>query len=282
MNHVSYAKKGLRRMLALLLLAAMLTPMLLAGVSAAGSDVDYGSYTDAELNALAKEAEKNISDYSTTSTKKTKLELPYKNERLAEALHLEVKFTKNGAIYIMPKPKSGYGVLGTIKAGTQVTVIAESKGYYFFIADDGRMGWNGKAYFTDPTPAGGNRGKTSPGSDEEGAEYLSFIDEELLALAEDAANNCRDYTTISNKKVALQLPDPENYLSEVKRLEVKFTRGGAIYIMPKPAAGNGVLGTITAGTIVTVIAERKGFYFFIADDGRMGWNGKDYFIKPQG
>ena len=142
---------GLRAALCLLLLFALLTPVALAPAFAADEEEtpDYASYTDEELLALAQKAEKNSRDYVTVTSKKAALELPYPAERLDEGLRLQVKFTKNGAIYIMPKPKNGFGVLGTIKAGTKVTVIAEYKSFYFFVADDGRMGWSNKANFTE-------------------------------------------------------------------------------------------------------------------------------------
>ena len=58
-----------------------------------------------------------------------------------------------------------------------------------------------------------------------------------------------------------------------------MTKNAALLILPKPATGNGNLGSINAGTAVTVIAECKGYYFFVADDGRMGWTGKDNLTK---
>ena len=57
----------------------------------------------------------------------------------------------NGGIYFMPKPAEGYGTLGTVEDGAPVTIFAELGGLYFFMTDDGRMGWNGKWYFTDVT-----------------------------------------------------------------------------------------------------------------------------------
>ncbi len=273
---------GLRTALALLLLAALLTPTVLAPVSAAGpgravraaSDgiEDFATYTDEELLALAEKAAKNSRDYSTVSTGKAALEFPYPAERFDSALRQQVKFTKNGAIFIMPKPKSGFGVLGTIKAGTKVSVIAEYKGFYFFVTDDGRMGWNGKAYFEDVGPG--------RGADERMAiedEYDLYLKDTLRAIAKEAEKNCRDYSTVSTQKVSLEFPYPDDYLGEWEIMEIKFTKNGAILILPKPGTGNGSLGAITAGTEVIVIAEYKGYYFFVADDGRMGWSHKSNF-----
>ena len=103
--------------------------------------------------------------------------------------------------------------------------------------------------------------------------------ENLLALAQQTAENSRDYSTVSTTGVELELPSPEDYLDEPSDSQIKFTPGsnGAILIMPKPKAGNGSLGMIKAGTDITIVAQYRGFYFFVADDGRMGWNGKNLF-----
>ena len=53
-----------------------------------------------------------------------------------------------GSIYIMPKPESGHGHTGTVPTGTELWIVAETKYYYFFVTDDGLMGWNGKSYFS--------------------------------------------------------------------------------------------------------------------------------------
>ena len=102
-----------------------------------------------------------------------------------------------------------------------------------------------------------------------------YSDEELLTMARDAEESFEDYATVSTGKVSLELPYGEDYFTEPLETEIKFTKGGAVLILPKPATGNGNLGSIAAGTKVTAIAEYKGYYFFVADDGRMGWTGKD-------
>ena len=58
---------------------------------------------------------------------------------------MKINLPKNGALLILPKPQTGNGNLGAITAGTRVTVIAQCKTFYFFVAEDGRMGWTGKA-----------------------------------------------------------------------------------------------------------------------------------------
>lgn len=288
---VSSAGSAFRTMLVLFLVAALLLPVLLVPVSAEGgrrtvptptpspAEDDVASYTDDELIELALEAEKNCRNYSTISNKKVALELPYPEEHLDKALKMEIKFTSGGAIFIMPKPQAGNGALDTVKAGTKVTVIAEYKGFYFFVCEDGRMGWNGKDYFVEDSSVSVSTPRTAVSRSRSDADYLLWSDEELLALAQSAADTVRNYSTVSTTKAALELPYPEDYLDEALDMEVKFSGSGAIYIMPKPQAGNGALGTVKAGTAVSVIAEYKGFYFFICEDGRMGWNGKDFFTK---
>ena len=301
MKHVSDPKRivrrGARTLLALALLCALLIPALPAPAAAdwyrttvpavtQAPEEDYGSYTDEELIELALEAEKNCRNYSTVSNTKAALALPYPEEHLDKSLRMEVKFTKNGAIYIMPQPQAGHGALDTIKAGTKVTVIAEYKGFYFFVDDSGRMGWNSKDYFTaasasSKTSGGSNSGRTTVGgaNTAPGDGYGSYTDEELWATAEEAANNSRNYSTVSTGKVSLELPYADERLDVSQRMTIGKTKNGALLILPKPGTGYGNLGAINSGTGVTVIALCKGYYFFVADDGRMGWTGKDNLTK---
>lgn len=82
----------------------------------------------------------------------------------------------------------------------------------------------------------------------------------------------------SNTGVALTLPNDSSYLTSPYRAKVNASSSsGRIYIMPKPKAGNGNLGTIDDGTEVVIVAKQSGFVFFISYDGRMGWNGEKYF-----
>ena len=63
----------------------------------------------------------------------------------------EVKASwKNGCIYFMPRAELGHGTLGVVDTGTPVTILARQNGLYFFMTDDGRMGWNGPVFFTKP------------------------------------------------------------------------------------------------------------------------------------
>ena len=88
------------------------------------------------------------SQYSTASNLDVALEYPAPNEYYTLPLLATVKATKpNGSIYFMPVPEAGNGVLGTVANGTEVTILAEKSGYYFFTTADGRKGWNGKKFF---------------------------------------------------------------------------------------------------------------------------------------
>lgn len=83
------------------------------------------------------------------SDKGVSIEYPKESDFFEEPFAAVVKASRaNGAIYIMPKPKSGNGNLGTVRSGTAVTIWAERNGCYFFETSDGIMGWNGTGYFT--------------------------------------------------------------------------------------------------------------------------------------
>ncbi|MCR4606792.1 MAG: hypothetical protein K5771_03590 [Oscillospiraceae bacterium] len=89
--------------------------------------------------------------YSTCSSKKVLLVLPASGSLLSIPLHAKADGNqKNGGIYYLPKPEAGNGDLGTVKKGTNVTIFAEEDGYYFFMTNSGRMGWNKVEYFTEP------------------------------------------------------------------------------------------------------------------------------------
>ena len=62
---------------------------------------------------------------------------------------------------------------------------------------------------------------------------------------------------------------------------------GKIWIMPYSENGHGVLGKVSDGTKVEILAARQGrstdgsigtFYFFVTEDGMAGWN-HDYNFK---
>ncbi len=49
-----------------------------------------------------------------------------------------------------------------------------------------------------------------------------------------------------------------------------------LYIMPKNEANHGHIGTVDVRVEVWIVTLTNDFYFFAADDGQMGCNGKDF------
>ena len=98
----------------------------------------------------------------------------------------------------------------------------------------------------------------------------------IACLPVTASANSR-YSTVSTTGDALQYPASQYYLSTPLRATVEAKRNICIYFMPMPEKGHGNLGTVADGTEVTILAETRYYYFFSTDDGRVGWNGKDYF-----
>lgn len=113
----------------------------------------------------------------------------------------------------------------------------------------------------------------------------------LTALLPVVSRADSPYTTLTQspetKELAtLRFPNKANLYTEKgklpRRAEIKSSwRNGSIYFMPKPSEGYGVLGTVDTGTPVTILAYQNGLYFFMTDDGRMGWNGPMLFTKPE-
>ena len=91
----------------------------------------------------------------------------------------------------------------------------------------------------------------------------------------------RGYSVISNKGVALEFPTGYDFLSSAKKATVKAARAnGSIYYMPAPESGNGNLGNVRNGETVYLVAKRNGYYFFVTEEGLMGWNGaKNFKVK---
>ena len=183
----------------------------------------------------------------TVSNKGVRLEQPRDGDYFEEPVTAYAKASRRGgAIYIMPRPEAGNGNLGTVADGTKLTLLAERGGFYFFELENGQQGWNGTKYFT--------------------------LSETPVRKADSA------WSEVSDQGVALEMPREEDYYDQVYVGYVKSSRrGGAIYFMPKPKSGNGNLGTVADGTKVYIYAERNDCYFFETEDGRMGWNGKQFF-----
>ena len=220
--------------------------------------------TLSELETMARS--RNIKTRSNTGVR---LILPTKKEMLDEPF---LTYTDNGkhhgSIYIMPKPKAGNGYLGTVATDTVVWIVAETAYYYFFVTDDGWMGWNGKSYFSGTV-------ETSTCS----AASTNVTCPELPTLNElETMARSHSIKTRSNTGEKLQLPTTKQMLNIPFRTYTDNGKEhGSIYIMPIPQSGHGYLGTVKTGTEVWIVAETDYYYFFLTDDGWMGWNGKSYF-----
>ena len=94
----------------------------------------------------------------------------------------------------------------------------------------------------------------------------------------------------SGELVSLELPTEYELLDYPFRAVI--ANGNAdypnIFVMPKHRSGNGDLGLIKKGTEVWIVAKYEGktfdgnkftYYFFVADDGVMGWNSKNFFVQ---
>ena len=116
----------------------------------------------------------------------------------------------------------------------------------------------------------------------------------VQALAHSDAYTTVAYTKEKDKKTGktvegyhqLKFPSKSALYTEKGKLPMRAKvkaswKNGCIYFMPQPALGHGVLGTVDTGTPVTILAVQNNLYFFMTDDGRMGWNGGTFFTKPK-
>ena len=253
------------------IMSLFLAIMLLASMGIAANAAMYLSPPEAptlrELETMA--TSRTIKTRSNTGVK---LVLPTEKEMLAAPFRAYTDNGKGyGSIYIMPKPKSGNGYLGTIETGTEVWIVAETQYYYFFVTDDGWLGWNGKPYFSGVADTSFyNQGiNYATGNSCPAAPTLKELE---------TMSTSRNIKTKSNTGVKLVLPTEKEMLSVPFRANTDNGKGyGSIYIMPKPKSGNGYLGTVETGTEVWIVAETQYYYFFVTDDGWLGWNGKSYF-----
>ena len=58
---------------------------------------------------------------------------------------------KNNGVYLVPKPDTGNGDLGTVKNGSNVILLSEEDEFYFVMTTSGKLGWVNKKYLTEPT-----------------------------------------------------------------------------------------------------------------------------------
>ncbi len=183
--------------------------------------------------------------YSKVSNRGVKLEMPKEKEYFKTPFEARVECgVEGGRIYFMPKPEKGNGHLGTVDAGTIVTILARRGPFFFFETEDGEQGWNGRRFFAYYKDENGNKGVP-------------------------------DFPMVSTKGAMLVFPTDRQYLDEPFTAEIHSC--GRIYLMPMPEAGHGNLGIVDDDEEVTILADYAGFYFFKTEDGRYGWNGKVFF-----
>ena len=90
--------------------------------------------------------------YSTISSKKVPIQYP--TEYLDSVLLAKLKGgKKNNGVYMVPKPETGNGDMGTVKNGSNAIILAEEDEYYFWMTTSGKLGWSSKKYFTEPAEA---------------------------------------------------------------------------------------------------------------------------------
>ena len=87
---------------------------------------------------------------------------------------------------------------------------------------------------------------------------------------------------VSSANIELRLPTEQEFLSTPYRAEIYNGKvAGSIFLIPIPDNDiynrNGNLCQLFIHEQGWVVAEYGPFSFFIADDGRMGWNGSVYF-----
>ena len=90
--------------------------------------------------------------YSTLSSKKAFIQYPtsfFSDVRVAKVVGGNKGSGKNG-VYMVPRPETGYGDMGTVKNGSNAILLAEKNGYYFWMTTSGKVGWTSKKYFTEP------------------------------------------------------------------------------------------------------------------------------------
>ena len=85
------------------------------------------------------------------------------------------------------------------------------------------------------------------------------------------------FSLYSDKDVRLFLPGSDLTITPFRATVVSTIRGESIYVMPMPETGNGNLGNVADGTGVWIMAAYGEYYFFVADDGHVGWNGSRFF-----
>ena len=90
--------------------------------------------------------------YGALSSKKVKILYPtefFDNVMIAKLQGGDKGKDKKG-VYIVPRPETGNGDLGTVNNGSKAIILAEDGDYYFWMTTSGKLGWSNKKYFTEP------------------------------------------------------------------------------------------------------------------------------------
>ena len=150
---------------------------------------------DSEYATIAKRPEKNKKGQD----EYVALEIPAKNSFFTSKggvpMRAEIKSSwADGSIYFMPRPAETYGVLGTVDTGTPVTILAQQNGLYFFMTDDGRMGWNGRTLFTKPKKISSDLSEFVTGSNQLTGEMVVNISKALAGSKHAGAGSPMFYT----------------------------------------------------------------------------------------
>ena len=129
------------KLTALVLAVLLLASLSLTAYAEIWPDMPAPTLSDLETMARSREIK-------TRSNTGVELELPTQKEMLDEPFRAYTDNGKDhGSIYNMPVPKGGNGYLGAVETDMEVWIVAETDYYYFFVTDDGWLGWNGKSYF---------------------------------------------------------------------------------------------------------------------------------------
>ena len=90
--------------------------------------------------------------YSMLSSKKVKIKFPsdYFSEIMIAKIKDGTKGKEKNSVYLVPRPETGNGDMGTLKNGSRVVILAEEDEYYFYMTTSGKLGWTNKKYFTEP------------------------------------------------------------------------------------------------------------------------------------
>lgn len=121
--------------------------------------------------------------------------------------------------------------------------------------------------------------QSSSGSRQTGSS--GYTREGIMSAAIDTAYYDSHYSTVNQDGVSLEVPSDWELFSQPFQMRAYAPKyGKAIYILPRPRADDSYIGKVAHGELVTIVAEKNGFYFFVTQDGKAGWNGTSRFSDP--